>query len=176
MTFKSEYFNKFTPNRFRARIRLRLSEFLLSALFIDDVLLTALADADAEDDDTVIGVDNVCNADSLIEWLASPWLLIWSSERLEVSTCVNCDKQDTDQGRSEFRRFVRMVTFGGWLLHEATPTPPPSVSLALNGSAEPPITSVEVHCEIVPSCKHVATESDGTSEVSESRAAESDSI
>lgn len=67
MTFKSEYFNKFTPNRFRARIRLRLSEFLLSALFIDDVLLTALADADAEDDDTVIGVDNVCNADSLIE-------------------------------------------------------------------------------------------------------------
>ena len=42
-------------------------------------------------------------------------------------------------------------------------------------SVEPPITSVELHCELFPPGRQVATESANPSEQSESRAAESDS-
>lgn len=50
------------------------------------------------------------------------------------------------------------------------------VVVSLSKSPEPPIFSVDVHCELMPpSCRQVATESDGPSDESESRAAESDS-
>lgn len=104
--------------------------------------------------------DNVCRADSLIEKLANPWLFTWFSDLLLFGLLCNCDKHETDQGRSEFRRFCLKIT----------------LTSAVSGSADPPIISTDVHWEFEPFCRHVAIESAKPSEVSESRAAESDSV
>lgn len=93
-----------------------------------------------------------------------------------MTLCVsfNCDIHDTECGLSEFRRFERNVTcccMDPIISFD-------SLSNVFNGSAELlcPITSVDVHCEFdPPSCRHVAIESDGPSDESESRATESDS-
>lgn len=96
-----------------------------------------------------------------------------------VSVWVSCDKHDTDQGRSELRRFVRMVTLGGPpVLCEAPPLSPAPASAvgSVSNEVPPAMTSVDVNWDMfAPSGKQVAIESDGTSEVSESRVAESDS-
>lgn len=96
---------------------------------------------------------------------------------------MSCDKHETDQGRSELRRFVRIVTLGGppvlCVAPPLSPAPPASAvgSVSIDVPLPPAMTSVEVNWDMVaPSCRQVAIESDGTSEVSESRLAESDSI
>lgn len=43
----------------------------------------------------------VFNADSLIEWFASPWFAISSVDRVVGLIWVSWDRQDTDHGRSE---------------------------------------------------------------------------
>lgn len=80
---------------------------------------------------------------------------------------------------------MRITTFGGpvgvWCsaaaLPLSPPVPPPVCSMADSTSVEPQtMISVEVNCDrLSVSCRHVATESDSTSDVSESRPAESDS-
>lgn len=81
--------------------------------------------------------------------------------------------QDTDHGRSEFLRFVRTTILVDWQFELLSLS---EVSLCDSKSDDPPITSVEVQCELLPTPgKHVATESVTPSEQSESLAAESDS-
>lgn len=98
---------------------------------------------------------------------------------------MSCDRHDTDQGRSELRRFVRIVTLGGPpdVLCKAPPLSPAAAaavsvvgSVSIDVPLPPAITSVDVNWDMVaPSWRQVAIESDGTSEVSESRLTESDS-
>lgn len=155
----------FEPDSLRCfffkRIRRRLSELRLSELRIEPLWLLAL-------------VFNLCNADSLIEWLARPWLAICSVERVVALRCVNCDRHDTDQGRSELRRFVRGITFGDG--HANVLSRSEAAPFCDSKSAEPLIISVDVHWDVLPPPgRQVATESARPSEQSESRAAESDS-
>lgn len=156
-----------TAKRFLVRIRLFFNELLLS-----DVLIVPLVLCDTVDG--VVGADIVFRADSLIEWFANPWLAITSFDRITLPVSFSCDRHDTECGRSEFRRFERNVTC---CIDPITSLF--SLSSVFNGSAELlcAMTSVEVHCEFEPPCcRHVAIESDGPSDESESRATESDSV
>lgn len=67
---------------------------------------------------------------------------------------MSCDRHDTDQGRSELRRFVRIVTLGGPPgLCETPPLSPAPVSAVGSVSKEvplpPAITSVELNWDWV---------------------------
>lgn len=86
---------------------------------------------------------------------------------------VNCDRHDTDHGRSELRRFVRGMTLGDGQTNVLSRS---DAHFWDRRSTEPLIISVDVHWELLPPPgKQVATESARPSEQSESRAAESDS-
>lgn len=143
--------------------------------FRSDVLLSELPMEPVVGPPGVKGAERVWSADSLIENVAS-WLLITTLCVLLPIVWVNCDRLDTDHGRSEFRRLPRITTRPA---AETLPGDTASICPVGKGSAEPPITSVEVAWEFElasPPWRQVATESARPSDVSESRAAISRSL
>lgn len=135
-------------------LRLR-SEFLLPTLFtVDCAFLEQFFESDSEVFLYCCG-DKMCNADSLMEKLASAELVstIFVSIKLCREFLVSCERHDTDQGRSECLRaddFARIVTLFNRTL--SIPEPRPSVDV----------------CKRSAPWRQVATESVISSDVSDS--------
>lgn len=109
-----------------------LKEFLLPTLLtVDAALVVQFFESDSEVFLYCCG-DRLCNADSLIEKLASAVLVstIFASIKLWREFLVSWDKHETDHGRSEYLRadvLTRIVTLCIGAL--STPEPSPSVDV-----------------------------------------------